>query len=153
MRRVGGAQIRDLLPREEPDLLIIDHMFPVALLEARRFGGPSIAVCHTSVWRCLEMWRRMFAMLAGLRTEAGFDPIPSDLERLWMVQDLMIVTTLKSLDEAAGPLGSAHKLRHVGPVLERERHALRVELPRWRQCRTVRAATERERRRLWDGRS
>jgi MGT family glycosyltransferase len=124
-----AEEIGALLPAEKPDLVIIDQMFPVALLEARRFGRPSIAVCHTSVWRCLDMWRRFFAMLVGLRSEAGFEPIPSDLESLWMIQDLMIATTLKSLDQPPGLLGNSHKLRHVGPVLERERHGVCVELP------------------------
>ena len=41
----------------------------------------------------------------------------------------MIVTTLGALDNAPGDLGEAHKLRHVGPVLERERHGVRVALP------------------------
>lgn len=124
-----AEEIRELLPAEDPDIVIVDQMFPVALLEARRFGKPSVAVCHTSVWRCLEMWRKFFAMLVGLRAEARFDPIPGDLESLWMVQDLMLVTTLKSLDEAAGTLGNSHKLCHVGPVLERERHGVSVQLP------------------------
>jgi UDP:flavonoid glycosyltransferase YjiC (YdhE family) len=124
-----AEQIRDLLPAENPDVVIVDQMFPVALLEARRFGKPSVAICHTSVWRCLGMWRKFFAMLSGLRTEAGFDPIPSELESLWMIQDLMLVTTLKSLDDGPGVLGNAHKLRHVGPVLERERHGRRIKLP------------------------
>ncbi|HZP75017.1 MAG TPA: glycosyltransferase [Pseudolabrys sp.] len=124
-----AAEIRELLPAEDPDVVIVDQMFPVALLEAHRFGRPSVAICHTSVWRCLDMWRKFFAILTGLRTEAGFDPIPSDLESLWMVQDLMLATTLKSLDEPPGVLGNSHKLRHVGPVLERERHGVRVSLP------------------------
>lgn len=124
-----AEQIRELLPAENPDLVIVDQMFPVALLEAVRFGRPSVAVCHTSVWRCLEMWRKFFALLVGLRTEAGFEPIPGELENLWMVQDLMIATTLRSLDESPGALGRAHKLLHVGPVLEQERHGVRVELP------------------------
>lgn len=124
-----AEQIRGLLPAENPDIVIVDQMFPVALLEAKEFGRPSVAVCHTAVWRCLPMWRKFFAMLTGLRTEAGFEPIPSELEDLWMLQDKMIVTTLASLDEAPGDLGQAHKLRHVGPVLERERHGVRVTLP------------------------
>ncbi len=131
-----AAQIRALLPAENPALVIVDQMFPVALLEARQFGRPSVAVCHTSIWRCLEMWRKFFAMLVGLRTEAGFEPIPSELEKLWMVQDLMISTTLKSLDERPGELGNAYKVRHVGPVLERERHGMRVELP-WREDSSI----------------
>lgn len=124
-----AEQIGQCLAAEQPDLVIIDQMFPVALLEAERFGRPSVAVCHTSVWRCLAMWRKFFAMLVGLRAEAGFPPIPNDLESLWMAQDKMIATTLAALDDAAGALGQAHKLRHVGPVLERERHGVRAPLP------------------------
>jgi len=125
----SAEQIRALLPAENPDLVIIDQMFPVALLEAQRCGRPSVAVCHTSVWRCLEMWRKFFAMLVGLRSEAGFAPITAELESLWMAQDKMIATTLLALDLAPGELGQAQKLRHVGPVLENERHGLRVALP------------------------
>jgi UDP:flavonoid glycosyltransferase YjiC (YdhE family) len=126
-----AEQVRNLLSAEDPDLVIIDHMFPVAQIEAARFQRPSILVCNTCVWRALDMWRKFIAMLVGLRSEAGFEPIPADLESLWMVHDAMISTTLKSLDEAPGTLGNAHKLRHVGPVFERERHGIRVELP-WR---------------------
>jgi UDP:flavonoid glycosyltransferase YjiC (YdhE family) len=124
-----AEQIRQVLATENPDLVVVDQMFPVGLLEARRFGGPSAAVCHTCVWRGLDMWRKFFAMIAGLRTAAGFEPIPSDLESLWMVQDRMIVTTLPALDPPNGVLGNAHKLRHVTPVLERERHAVPPALP------------------------
>src|SRR5579862_6863624 len=124
-----AEQIRGLLVAESPDLVIVDQMFPVALLEAARFGRPSVAVCHTCIWRGLEMWRHVFAMFASLRAEAGFEPIPADLESLWMIQDKMIVTTPKALDEAPGELGQAHKLRHVGPSLERESHGVRVTLP------------------------
>jgi UDP:flavonoid glycosyltransferase YjiC (YdhE family) len=124
-----AEQIRELLPEENPDVVVVDQMFPVALLEAKRFGRPSAAICHTAVWRCLPMWRRFFVMLSGLRTEAGFEPIPSEPEDLWMLQDKMIVTTPASLDVSPGRLREAHKLRHVGPVLERERHGVRVTLP------------------------
>jgi UDP:flavonoid glycosyltransferase YjiC (YdhE family) len=124
-----AEQIRALLSAEDPDLVIVDHMFPVAQLEAARFGRPSIAVCNTCVWRALDMWRKFIAMLVGLRTEAGFAPIPGDLESLWMAQDRMISTTLRSLDDVPGVLGHAEKLRHVGPVLERERHGVRIALP------------------------
>ena len=131
-----AEQIREVLAAEKPDLVVVDQMFPVALLEAKQFGKPSVAVCHTCVWRGLDMWRKFFAMLVGLRTEAGFEPIPSDLESLWMIQDRMIVTTLKTLDEPIGILGDAQKLRYVGPVLERERHAVAPALP-WNNGMTV----------------
>jgi UDP:flavonoid glycosyltransferase YjiC (YdhE family) len=131
-----AEQIRDLLPAENPDLVIVDHMFPVAQIESARFERPSILVCNTCVWRALDMWRKFIAMLVGLRTEAGFEPIPADLESLWMVHDKIISTTLKSLDEVPGILGNSHKLHHVGPVLERERHGVRVELP-WQDDASV----------------
>ena len=126
-----SEEIRALLAAERPDIVVIDQMFPVALLEAARFDAPTVAVCHTCVWRGLVMWRKVFGMFADLRAEAGFDPIPADLESLWMAQDKMIATTLRSLDDPPGDLGQAHKLRHVGLSLERERHGVRVALP-WR---------------------
>ncbi len=124
-----AEEIRELLPREDPDVVIVDQMFPVALMEAARFAKPSVAVCHTCVWRGLDMWRRHFEMFASLREEAGFGAIPKDLESLWMAQDKMLATTLASLDRASGALGQSHKLRHVGPVLEREKHGVRVSVP------------------------
>jgi MGT family glycosyltransferase len=126
-----AEQIRALLPAEAPDLVIVDAMFPVALVEAARLGAPSIVMCHTYVWRGLEMWRKMHAMLASLRAEAAFDPLTAQLDELWMAHDRVIATTLKSLDDAPGELAQAHKLRHVGPSLERERHGACVDLP-WR---------------------
>ena len=126
-----AEQIRALLPVERPDLVMVDAMFPVALVEAARYGAPTIVVCHTCVWRGLEMWRKMHAMLASLRVEAGFEPLTARLEELWMTHDRLIATTLRALDDAPGDLSDAHKLRHVGPSLERERHGARVAL-RWR---------------------
>ena len=90
-----AEEVRGLLIAENPDLVIVDHMFVVALIEAARSGRPSITVCNTCVWRALDMWRTFIGMLVGLRTEAGFEPIPADLESLWMVQDKMISTTLE----------------------------------------------------------
>ena len=124
-----AEEIGELLPAENPDVVVVDQMFPVALLAAARFDRPSMTVCHTTVWRGLDMWRKFFAMLVGLRAEAGFEPIPSDLESLWMAQDRMIATTSRSLDEPPGVLGYAQKLCHVGPVFEREPHGLSVPLP------------------------
>jgi hypothetical protein len=71
----------------------------------------------------------MLAMLVGLRVEAGFGPLPAELDDVWMSRDRLIVTTLKALDDGPGELAYPHKVRHVGPVLERERHAAPVDLP------------------------
>jgi len=124
-------EIRALLASEAPDLAIIDAMFPAALSEAAGFGGPTIVMCHTGVWRLLEQWRKTLAMIVSLRVEAGFGALPASLDELWMSRDRVLVTTLKALDDAPGELACADKLRHVGPVLERERHGARVALP-WR---------------------
>jgi UDP:flavonoid glycosyltransferase YjiC (YdhE family) len=42
-----------------------------------------------------------------------------------------LVSTLEALDQAPVKLGQREKIRHIGPVLERERHGVRVPLP-WR---------------------
>ena len=102
-----AEELRDVLAAESPDLVMIDAMFPVALVEAARFAGPTIVVCHTCVFRMLDQWRRMLAMLAGLRAEAGLGPIASDLDELWMSRDRLIVTTAKSLDRAPATLRNA----------------------------------------------
>jgi UDP:flavonoid glycosyltransferase YjiC (YdhE family) len=39
-----AKRIRALLVSEDPDLVVVDQMFPVALLEAVRFGRPSLTV-------------------------------------------------------------------------------------------------------------
>jgi UDP:flavonoid glycosyltransferase YjiC (YdhE family) len=126
-----AEQIRALVASESPDLVIIDAMFPAALSEAAHFGCPTIVVSHTGVYRLLEQWRKQLAMIVGLRVAAGFAPLPVELDELWMSRDLVLATTLKALDAAPGELANADKLRHVGPVLERERHGARVALP-WR---------------------
>jgi UDP:flavonoid glycosyltransferase YjiC (YdhE family) len=124
-----AEEIATLLAREQADLLIVDAMCPVALVEAGRFGRPTVVMCHTAVHRMLEGWRKTLAMLVGLRVEAGFGPLPADLDHLWMSRDRLIATTLKALDEGSGGLLHPNKIRHVGPVLERERHAAPVDLP------------------------
>ena len=104
-------------------------MFSVAQIDPARFGRPSVLVCNTCSWRALDMWRKFIAMLIGLRAEAVFEPIPADLENLWMVHDKIISTMLKLLDEVPGILGNSRKLHRLGPALEREDHGVRVELP------------------------
>jgi MGT family glycosyltransferase len=126
-----AEEIRALLASEHPDLIIIDAMFPAALTEAAQFKCPTIVMVHTCVYRMLEQWRQMLALLVNLRIEAGFSALPADLDELWMSRDRLMVTTLQALDPAQGNLAHPEKLRHVGPVLEQERHATPVTLP-WR---------------------
>jgi MGT family glycosyltransferase len=68
-------------------------------------------------------------MIVGLRAEAGFPPLPSDLDALWMQRERVLVSTLETLDGAPGGLAHPEKIRHVGPVLEREKHGVRAALP------------------------
>jgi MGT family glycosyltransferase len=124
-----AEEIGALLAREQPDLIIVDGMFLVALLEAALYGCPTVVMCHTSIVRLQRVWRDLITMLAGLRAEAGFGPLPTELNELWMVHDRLIVTTLKKLDQGPNDLAHAEKVRHVGPALERERHGVSVELP------------------------
>ena len=124
-------EIRDVAASERPDLAIIDAMFPAALVEATRFDCPTVVMLHTCVYRMLPQWRQMLATIIGLRAEAGLGDLPRALDALWMTHDRLLVTTAKALDRAPGELAHAHRIRHVGPVLEQEPHAVPVALP-WR---------------------
>lgn len=121
-----GEQVRDVVAAEAPDLVLIDCMFPAALAEARTLGLPSAVVCHTFVFRQLEMWRGMFARLDGMRQQAGFDALPP-LDELWRVRERLITTSLAAFDHAAAP--GWELVRHVGPVLEDEKVAVPTALP------------------------
>jgi MGT family glycosyltransferase len=124
-----AEELRATVTSEHPDVVIIDAMFPVALSEALHFPCPTVVMVHTAVLRMLPVWRDQLDMIVGLRAEAGFPPLPAHLDTLWMQQDLVIVSTLKSLDEGPSEPPNAEKLRHVGPILEMERHGARVPLP------------------------
>lgn len=121
-----AEQVRDVVAAEAPDLVLIDCMFPAALAEARSFGLPSAVVCHTFVFRQLEMWRGMLARLDGMRQQAGFEPLPS-LDELWPVHERLITTSLAAFDHAVQP--GWELARHVGPVLEDEKVAVPTALP------------------------
>jgi len=127
-----AEEIRALVDAERPDLVAIDAMFPAALIEAERFDCPSAVMLHTCVYRMLEPWKKMLGLLADLRAEAGFGPWPSSLDELWMRRDRLVVTTVKALDTPVGGLAHSEKVRHVGPVLEREPHMRPIALP-WAQ--------------------
>jgi UDP:flavonoid glycosyltransferase YjiC (YdhE family) len=120
------AQVRSVVAAERPDLILIDAMFPAALSEAARFGCPSAVVCHTFIFRQLEMWRGMIARLDGMRQQAGFSGLPA-LDELWQSRDKIIVTTLAAFDTA--PVPGWEMVQHVGPVLEDERVAVSARLP------------------------
>lgn len=124
----SAAQARAIVASEAPDLVLIDAMFPAALSEAPAFGLPTAVVCHTFVFRQLDMWRGMFARLDGMRTHAGFPSLPP-LDELWRSRDRLIVTTLADFD--ADPVPGWEHVRHVGPVLEDEPVAVPIALP-WR---------------------
>lgn len=119
-------QVRDVVASEAPDLVLIDCMFPAALAEARGFDVPSAVVCHTFVFRQLEMWRGMLARLDGMRREAGFAPLPP-LDELWPAHDRLITTSLAAFDHP--PAAGWERVRHVGPVLEDEKVAVPTALP------------------------
>ena len=116
------------LETEQPDLVIVDAVFLVGLVEAARFGRPTVVMCHTTVNRMREIWRKTMTMIVGLRVEAGFGPMPTDPDELWM-SARPIDRTLQVLDQAPGAYAHPHRVRHVGPVLERERHGQPVTLP------------------------
>ena len=121
-----AAQVKSVVASEQPDLILIDAMFPAALAEARGFGRPTAMVCHTFIFRQLEMWRGMIARLDGMRQQAGFEALPA-LDELWRSRDRIIATTLAEFDTAPAP--GWQTVRHVGPVLEDEKVAVAADLP------------------------
>jgi UDP:flavonoid glycosyltransferase YjiC (YdhE family) len=121
-----AAQVRSVVASERPDLVLIDAMFPAALSEAAGFGCASAMVCHTFIFRQLEMWRGMIARLDGMRQQAGFEGLPA-CDDLWRSRDKIIATTLAEFD--AAPLPGWEMVRHVGPVLEDESVAVPAHLP------------------------
>ena len=70
------AEIRDIVAAEAPDLLLIDGMFPAALVQAAELGVPAVVFVHTFVFRQLDMWRRIFATFSDMRQKAGHSPLP-----------------------------------------------------------------------------
>ena len=121
-----AAEVRSVVASEVPDLILIDAMFPAALAQAPQFKCPSAVVCHTFIFRQLDMWRQMIARLDGMRQQAGFESLPA-LDDLWRSRDRIIVTTLAEFDTAAAPGWDA--VRHVGPVLADEKCAVPAALP------------------------
>jgi UDP:flavonoid glycosyltransferase YjiC (YdhE family) len=120
------AQVQSIVAAEAPDIVLIDAMFPAALAQASGFGRPSAVFVHTFVFRQLEMWRRMFTTLDGMRQQAGFPGLPP-LDDLWRPRARIISTSLGEFD--APPMPGWDMVRHAGPVLEDEKFALPAVLP------------------------
>lgn len=93
-------------------------MFPAALAHASGFGKPTAMFVHTFVFRQLDMWRKMFATLDGMRQQAGFAGLPA-VDDLWRPCDRIVSTSLGAFD--APPLPGWDMVRHAGPVLEDEK--------------------------------
>lgn len=124
-----GAQIREVVASEAPDIVLVDGMFPVAHAEAALFECPTAAICHTFLFRQLDIWRAQIARLNGMRVSAGFSELPG-LDELWKARNRVIVTTLGGLDVPVAP--GWELVRHTGPVLENEVRAKPADLP-WPQ--------------------
>jgi len=120
------AQIREIVADEAPDLLLIDGMFPAALIQAAELGLPAVVFVHTFVFRQLDMWRRIFATLSDMRQKAGHSPLPA-LDDLWRPRERLISTSLAAFD--APPHDGWSHVVHVGPSLEDERFAVPTPLP------------------------
>jgi len=126
-------QVQSIVAVEAPDIVVIDAMFPAALAHASAFGKPTAVFVHTFVFRQLDMWRKMFATLDGMRQQAGFAGLPA-LDALWPANDRIISTSLAAFDNA--PLPGWEMVRHAGPVLEDEKFAVPTPLP-WPESDTT----------------
>jgi UDP:flavonoid glycosyltransferase YjiC (YdhE family) len=120
------TQVEQVVAAEQPDLVLIDAMFPAALARASGFARPTAVFVHTFVFRQLDMWRKMIATLDGMRQQAGFAGLPP-LDELWRGRDRIVSTSLAAFD--AAPLPGWELVRHAGPVLEDEKFAVPTSLP------------------------
>lgn len=118
--------IRAVIAQEAPDVIIVDAMFPAALVAASESDVPSVMFCHTFFYRQLDEWQDVFNKIGALHAGAGFAPWP-DRETLWKAQDHILVTSAGDLDDA--PLPGWDHVQHVGPVLDNETVAKEVDLP------------------------
>jgi UDP:flavonoid glycosyltransferase YjiC (YdhE family) len=121
-------QVGDVIQSEAPDLLIVDQMLTAGLAQAAKAPQPSVMICHTLFLRHIDQYRAFCARTNASRQAAGFSALP-DADRLWFDRDLIVTTSLASLDRRDPPPEGADKVRHVGPALELERHAAPVDLP------------------------
>ena len=120
------GEARAIVATEAPDMVIIDAMFPAALVNAPAFGLPTAVACHTFVFRQLDRWRQMIERFDGMRRQAGFGSLPP-LDALWQSTDRIIVTAAAAFD--AAPEQGWDSVCHVGPVLENEKVAVPMPLP------------------------
>jgi UDP:flavonoid glycosyltransferase YjiC (YdhE family) len=121
-----AAEAAAIVAAEDPDVIVVDAMFPAALSEVPNFGRPAALALHTFIFRQLDMWRQMIARLDGMRQHAGFGALPP-LDVLWQQMDRIVCTALGDFD--ATPVPGWEMLRHVGPVLENEKVAVPTALP------------------------
>lgn len=119
-------QLRRIVADEAPDAVLIDGMFPAALMNADAFGLPHVVFVHSFVFRQLGMWRRIFSTFSTMRQAAGFSALPS-LDELWQPRDRIVSTSHKDFDRQPEPGWS--NVVHVGPVLEDEKFAVHTPLP------------------------
>jgi len=123
-------QIASLIRAEKPDLLLADQMLIAGLAAAAEAPQPTVMMCHTLFLRHIEEYSAFLEKASAMRRQAGFSSLPS-VDRLWFDRDLIVVTSLASIDRRDPAPKGAEKVRHVGPALELERHAKPAELP-WR---------------------
>ena len=121
-----GHEAKAIVAAEAPDVVIVDAMFPAALVEVPTFGLPTAIACHTFVFRQLDRWRQIIARLDGMRQQAGLGSLPP-LDVLWRAADRIVVTAAAAYD--AAPQAGWDNVRHVGPVLEDEKVAAPAPLP------------------------
>ena len=81
-----GAELRAIVAREDPDVVLIDAMFPVALAEASSFARPSAVILHTFLFRQLrDVARHARAARRHAPRTAGHPALPP-FDELWRAQ-------------------------------------------------------------------
>jgi len=106
-----------LLAREPCDIVVVDCMLAGVLANTPRFGMPTAVLVHSLFASVLNMRDALLTMGNRLRVEASLPPLEVAAMK-WESKDLVLVTTLRELDEVTSD--PAPNVRYVGPVFEQQ---------------------------------
>jgi MGT family glycosyltransferase len=122
------AQVHALVEAENPDFFLVDFLFFGALNQARHFAQPSAVMAHMAFFRVVHAIRGLSEFCNAAREQAAFAPLPR-FDDLLAAGNRIIVTSLGAIDLPPSATSFAQNVVHVGPALETEAHAQRLDFP------------------------
>jgi UDP:flavonoid glycosyltransferase YjiC (YdhE family) len=136
LRTLAGAEIardvRDVLEKRRPDLLVGDCMLPAALAAAQAVSTPAVSLVHflygparSQMARASEGWTTDLARLSATRASLGLPPARDGVSA-WEAVDLLLVAAPAWLDLE---IAYSPNVVHAGPLGVRTTASSRGERP------------------------